>query len=49
MGYVRSTEEGGRELGIEFHRLSPKDSIQLESFIANLQASAEREARVALH
>jgi c-di-GMP-binding flagellar brake protein YcgR len=44
MGYVRNTGEGGRQLGIEFHRLSPQDERNLEDFIARLQACAEREA-----
>jgi c-di-GMP-binding flagellar brake protein YcgR len=45
LGAIRNTSEHGRILGIEFHRLSPSDTIDLTAFIANLQASAQRENR----
>ena len=43
LGAIRNTSEHGRILGIEFHRLSPRDAIDLAAFIASLQAAADRE------
>jgi len=43
MGSVRHISEKGRLLGIEFQRLGAKDTRDLELFITQLQAAADRE------
>jgi hypothetical protein len=40
MGSVRHISEKGRLLGIEFQRLIPRDAVELERFIQELQRAA---------
>jgi c-di-GMP-binding flagellar brake protein YcgR len=47
MGSVRHSSERGRLLGIEFQRLSPRDSEELGRFIEELQAAAARSGALA--
>ena len=46
LGSVRHKGDDTRILGIQFHRLNPKDTADLSDFIDRLQAAAEREILV---
>ena len=43
LGSLRHTGDHSRILGLEFHRLSSKDTADLSDFIDRLQAAADRE------
>jgi hypothetical protein len=43
LGFVRHTSEEGHLLGVEFHRLNPRDSEELDAFIKALEGATTLE------